>query len=235
MRLGFSGERTEVAATAGTPDDINAFIDENGDTYDIFSFTAGFSYDTRNRTVFATKGFVNSLNAEVSIPGGDLPFFRLGYRFEFFQPITERYTFSTTLRVDGGAGYDDLDELPFFERYFAGGVRTLRGFATGTLGPRDSLGNASGGDFRTLGTVELIFPPPFVETPGATRFSLFTDFGTVYEDIDSFDADEIRGSYGIAFVWLSPVAPLTFSIARPFDEREEDSVERFQFTIGSTF
>jgi len=235
MRLGIGAERTEVAATSGTPDDINAFIDENGDTYDIFNLTAGFSYDTRNRTVFATKGFVNSFSAEVALPFSDLPFFKLGYRFEFFQPITQRYTFSTTVRVDGGSGFDELNEIPFFERYFAGGVRTLRGFQTGTLGPRDSLGNASGGDFRTLGTVEVIFPPPWIEVPGATRFSIFTDFGTVYEDIDSFDEDELRGSYGVAFVWLSPVAPLTFSVAYPYNEEEGDSVEHFQFTIGSVF
>ncbi len=235
MRVGGGGERTEVSATSGTPDDINAFIDENGDTYDIFNFTTGFSYDTRNRTVFATKGFVNSISAEVSVPGSDLTYFKLGYRFEFFQPITERYTFSTTVRVDTGSGYGDLDEIPFFKRYFAGGVRTLRGFQTGTLGPRDSRGNASGGDFRTLGTIEVIFPPPFVETPGATRFSLFTDFGNVFEDVDNFDEDEIRGTYGIAFVWLSPVAPLTFSIAYPYNEREGDATEVFQFTIGSVF
>lgn len=235
MRLGIGAERTEVTATSGTPDDINEFIDENGDTFDIYNITAGFSYDTRNRTVFATKGFVNSINAEISGPGSDLTYFKLGYRFEFFQPITDRYTFSTTIRVNGGSGYGDLDEIPFYKRYFAGGVRTLRGFRTATLGPRDSTGAASGGDFRTLGTIEVIFPPPFVETPGATRFSIFTDFGNVFEDVDSFDADDIRATYGVAFVWLSPVGPLTFSVAYPYNEEEDDRTENFQFTIGSIF
>ena len=105
-------------------------------------------------------------------------------------------------------------------------------FRTGTLGPQDAIiiegadgeepivrTTASGGDFRTLGTVEVIFPPPFVETPGATRFSLFTDFGNVFEDVDAFDADDIRATYGVAFVWLSPVGPLTFSYAKPYNER----------------
>jgi len=111
----------------------------------------------------------------------------------------------------------------------------LRGYRTGSLGPRDSRGNAAGGDFRTLGTIELIFPPPFVEQPGATRFSLFTDFGNVFKDVDSFDVEEFRGSYGVAFVWLSPVGPLTFSLSNPYNEREDDRIDNFQFTIGSIF
>ena len=235
ISLGLGVERTEITTTSGTPDDINEFVDENGDTFDIYNITAGFSYDTRNRTVFATKGFVNSFSAEISGPGSDLTYYRLGYRFEFYAPVTERYTFSTTLRVNGGAGYGDIERVPFFKRYFAGGVRTLRGFETGSLGPRDSTDIASGGDFRTLGTIELIFPPPFVESPGATRFSLFTDFGNVFEDVDAFNEEEIRATYGIAFVWLSPVGPLTFSFAEPFNEEDGDKEERFQFTIGSIF
>jgi len=235
MRLGFGAERTEITGTSGTPDDINEFVDANGDTYDLYNITGGFSYDTRNRTVFATKGFVNSFSAEVSGPGSDLTYYKLGYRFEFYLPVTDRYTFSTTLRVNGGAGYGNFERIPFFKRYFAGGVRTLRGFRTGTLGPRDSTDKASGGDFRTLGTIELIFPPPFVETPGATRFSLFTDFGNVFADVDAWDRDEIRASYGLAFVWLSPVGPLTFSLSNPFEDRPGDSKDEFQFTIGSSF
>ena len=235
ISLGAGVERTKITTTSGTPDDINTFVDENGSAFNVYNLNLGFTYDTRNRTVFATKGFVNSFSAEVAGPGSDLTYFRLGYRFETYVPITERYTFSTTLRVNGGGGYGDLDEIPFFKRYFAGGVRTLRGYDTGSLGPRESTNTASGGDFRTLGSVALIFPPPFVETPGATRFSIFSDFGNVFEDVEAFEEEEIRGSVGVAFVWLSPVGPLTFSWAKPFNEDEEDKIENFQFTIGSIF
>lgn len=235
FRIGAGYERTEIGRTETTPDDIIEFVDRYGDTYDLWNINLGFTFDTRNRTVFATKGFVNRFNLDVSIPGSDITYFKAGYSFEFFYPITERYTFSTTMRIDGGAGYDDFDDIPFFKRYFAGGVRTLRGYGSGTLGPKDSVGNASGGDFRTLGTVEVIFPPPFIENPGATRFSLFTDFGNVYKKFDDFDIEEFRGSYGVAFVWLSPVGPLTFSYAYPFNDEPLDRIDRFQFTIGSIF
>jgi outer membrane protein insertion porin family len=235
LRLGGGYERTEIGTTSGTPDDINNFIAENGDVFDNFHLNLGFTFDTRNRTVFATEGAINRFNLEVAVPGSDITYYKLGYAFEYFRPITDRYTFSTTIRVDNGQGYDEFVDIPFFKRYYAGGVRTLRGYSSGSLGPRDSLGNASGGDFRTLGTAEVIFPPPFVEEPGATRFSIFTDFGNVFEEINTFDVDEFRGSYGVAFVWLSPVGPLTFSYAKPYNDQEGDKKQDFQFTIGSIF
>ena len=235
FRVGGGYERTDVGTTQGTPDDINAFVDENGDVYDIFDVSLGFAYDTRNRTVFATSGALNRLTLEVAVPGSDITYYKLGYGLEYFRPITDRYTFSSTLRIEAGRGYGDFENLPFFKRYFAGGVRTLRGYRTASLGPKDSRGNASGGDLRTLGTLEVVFPPPFVEEPGATRFSLFTDFGNVFRELEDYETDEFRASFGVAFVWLSPVGPLTFSLARPYNEREGDRKQEFQFTIGSIF
>ncbi len=226
FRIGLGYERTELGTTSESPDEIINFLDEEGDIFNIFDLNLGFTYDTRNRTVFATDGSAHRLSLEAAIPDSDYTYYKLGYSFEFFQALTKRYTLSSTLRVDSGYGYGDYETLPFFNRYFAGGVRTLRGYRTGSLGPRDSRDNAAGGDYRTLGTVEVIFPPPFVEEPGATRLSLFTDFGNVFEDTDSFDVDEFRGSYGIAFVWLSPVGPLTFSLSNPYNNQEDDDIQR---------
>ena len=250
FRLGLGVERTEITTTSGTPEEINNAIDAHGDTFNVYNLLLGYSYDTRNRTVFATKGWVNRLNFEVAAPGSDWEYYKVGYDFEFYLPLTDRYTFSTSARINYGAGYGDFERLPFFKRYFAGGVRSLRGYRTGSLGignalegpaggsdseGRDEFGNARGGDYRTLGTAEIIFPPPFVEEPGATRFSLFADFGNVFPTIDQFDTEEFRFSYGLAFVWLSPIGPLTFSYALPYDEQTNDRTRRFQFTIGTIF
>jgi outer membrane protein insertion porin family len=235
FRVGFGYERTEIGTTDGSPDEITAFVEDEGEVFNIYDLSLGFTFDTRNRTVFATSGAINRLSLEAAIPGSDYTYYKLGYAFEYFKAINERYTFSTSVRLDSGYGYEDFEKLPFFNRYYAGGVRTLRGYRTGSLGPKDSGGDAAGGDYRTLGTIEVIFPPPFVEEPGATRLSLFTDFGNVFVDTDSFDVDEFRGSYGVAFVWLSPVGPLTFSYSNTYNEQEGDKKQPFQFTIGSIF
>ena len=235
IRVGAGYERTAIDITGETPISILDFIEEEGDTFNIFNLNLGFVYDTRNRTIFATDGSSNRVTIEVTTPNSEFTFLKVGYNFEAYKAITPRYTFSLSGRVDYGDGFGDFDKLPFFDRFFAGGVRTLRGFRTGSLGPRDSNDNAAGGDFRTLGTAEIIFPPPFVDEPGATRFSVFTDFGNVFEAFDQFDLEEFRGSYGVAFVWLSPVGPLTFSLSNPYNEREADREQQFQFTIGSIF
>ncbi len=235
FRLGGGYEHVKLTETAGSSDEVKEFISEHGRRFDIFSANLGYSHDTRNRTVFATSGALNRISLESTLGVGDLDYYKLGYLFEYYFPVTSRYTFSSTVRVDYGEGYGDFEQLPFFRRYYAGGVRTLRGYENGSLGPRDSTGEAAGGDFRTLGTLEVIFPPPFVEEPGATRFSIFTDFGNVFSDYRDFDRGELRGSYGLAFVWLSPVGPLTFSIAKPYNDQDGDELESFQFTIGSIF
>ena len=248
--LGVGLEQTEITTTSGSPQEIVDQVGEFGDEFNIANLLLGFSHDTRNRTVFANSGTVNRLNFEVSAPGSDWEYYKAGYDFEYYFPISERYTFSTRFDIDYGDGYGEFDRLPFFTRYFAGGPRNLRGYRSGSLGigdqeegsatdplsqGRDENGNARGGDYRTLGTLELIFPPPFVEEPGATRFSLFADFGNVFPTIDQFDFDEFRGSYGISFIWLSPVGPLTFSYAQPFNDRPVDRIQNFQFSIGSSF
>ncbi|MDO6460743.1 outer membrane protein assembly factor BamA [Granulosicoccaceae sp. 1_MG-2023] len=235
FRLGGGYEHVKLTETDNSADHIVDFIADEGREFDIFTGTIGYSHDTRNRTVFATSGALHSLSLESTLGIGDLNYYKAGYRFEYFYPLTDFYTLSTTARIDYGNGFGDDSTLPFFRRYYAGGVRTLRGYENGSLGPRDSNDDAAGGDFRTLGTLEVIFPPPFVEEPGATRFSLFTDFGNVFEDYHDFDASTLRGAYGIAFVWLSPVGPLTFSLARPYNYSDSDETEQFQFTIGSIF
>lgn len=248
--LGLGIEQIEISPTDGSPQEIKDFLFDFGDNYDIFNVLLGYSHDTRNRTVFATSGTVNRLNLELATPGSDWEYYKLGYDFEFFYPFNDRYTLSASARINYGVGYGEFNRLPFFKRYFAGGPRNLRGFRNGSLGigsaelgaadgsagqGRDENGNARGGDYRTIGSLELIFPPPFVEEPGATRLSVFTDFGNVFPTYDDFDLNEFRGSYGIAFVWLSPVGPLTFSYAKPYNHRSVDSLQDFQFSIGSSF
>lgn len=235
FRFGFGYERVEAIKTPGSSDEVTNFIDQYGSEYDLFDVTLGYTHDTRNRTVFATSGMRNALTLELTSPNSDLSYIKLGYNFEYFKPITERYTLAFSSRINYGEGEKGLETLPFFRRYYAGGIQSVRGYRRNSLGPRDTSEDAQGGDFRTLGTLEVIFPPPFVESPGATRFSLFTDFGNVFTDVSDFDVDELRGSYGLAFVWLAPIGPLTFSIAETYNDDIDDSRQSFQFTIGSIF
>lgn len=132
------------------------------------------------------------------------------------------------------------DGLPFFENFYAGGVRSVRGFKDNTLGPRASAftdptrpTQPIGGAFKTVGSVELIFPT-LLDTPAA-RISAFVDVGNVFSDVDSFDAGELRASTGIALLWRAPIGPLSISYAFPLRQEDGDQLERLQFTFGGSF
>ncbi|MGY0619995.1 outer membrane protein assembly factor BamA [Lysobacter sp. A378] len=130
------------------------------------------------------------------------------------------------------------DGLPFFENFYAGGTRSVRGFTDNTLGPRESASNTSylqpiGGSLKTTGSVEMIFPT--LIDSSAARASAFVDFGNVYTDIDAFDAGELRASTGLALMWRSPMGPITISYAFPIKKEDSDDLERLQFTFGGSF
>ena len=124
--------------------------------------------------------------------------------------------------------------LPFFEHFYSGGVRDLRGYDDNTLGPKDFRCFSIGGDFKVAGGMELAFPTPFAAGSG-TRIALFVDTGFVYENIDAFDADKLRGSFGLSVTWEAPVGPIVISYAIPFRDQPGDRTEDLQFSFGTTF
>jgi outer membrane protein insertion porin family len=128
--------------------------------------------------------------------------------------------------------------LPFFENFYAGGTRSVRGFRDNTLGPRSELissyrGQPLGGSLKTVGQIEMVFPKLFDSK--AARVSAFVDFGNVYSGVDEFDAGELRASAGVALLWRAPVGPISISYAYPFKKKDGDEIERLQFTFGGGF
>lgn len=233
--LGFGVEGTRIGTTESTPADILDFLDERGNEFAYLEGTIGYRHDSRNRTIFADEGALHRVWSSIVLPGGDIEFAKMGYSFEGHAALTDDLVFSPSFRVDWGSGYDGDEDLPFFERFFAGGIRSVRGYAGGTLGPKFDNGDPSGGDLRTVGSLELVFPPPYSPESPNTRLSAFYDFGTVFENADAYDVDELRTSVGVSFNWRSPIGPLSFSYAEALNPQERDETERFQFTIGTLF
>lgn len=128
--------------------------------------------------------------------------------------------------------------LPFFENFYAGGARSVRGFRDNTLGPREAVPGSSfrqplGGAVKTVGSLEMYFPKLF-DSPAA-RISAFIDFGNVFKDVNSIQASELRASAGVALQWRAPVGPILISYAFPLRQGKDDEIERLQFTFGGAF
>ncbi|HHJ14039.1 MAG TPA: outer membrane protein assembly factor BamA [Gammaproteobacteria bacterium] len=215
--------------------EIQDFIAEFGEDFKSLTLVGSFSHDTRNRRIFPSKGGVQRISVETKIPGSELEYYKINLRAQQYLPLTRLFVLSGKLQIGWGEGFGDFDTLPFFQNYFAGGVRSVRGYQDNTLGPRDSFNDPLGGSLRTVGNFELLFPPPFLTESTAVRLSLFYDVGNVFASVDDFAAEDLRMSVGIAAVWLSPVGPLSISLAQAFNDQANDETQAFQFNLGAGF
>ena len=185
--------------------------------------------------MFTESGGSQTLSLETTFPGSDLEYYKIDYLQRRFVPLTRELILGLKGHVAYGDSFGDFEQLPFFENFFSGGVRSVRGFEDNTLGPVASDGDPLGGAFLLEFSSELIFPIPFIEDTKGMRLSAFFDIGNVFEDYDNFDAGDLRYSVGLAGLWLSPLGPISVSLALPLNDEDGDEVQNFQFTVGSLF
>ncbi len=236
-----------------TSRDILEYVFKEGDNFSVLRLSANWSHDSRNKAIFPTRGALQRLSGDMTIPGSDSQFFHINYVQQRFFPLTR----TTTLMLKGNIGYADTyggDLFPPFEKYYAGGMRDIRGYKSNTLGPKDdkdatfnnfknsgktvkhfATGDPLGGEFKVIANAEIILPVPFVKDSSAYRLSGFFDMGNVFKDTGDFDTAEIRYTTGIAGAWLSPFGLLRVSIATPLNKKSGDDTETFQFSFGQTY
>lgn len=230
--FGLNLESVELTTFVNSPQQYVDFVSAFGSQYRYGAATAGWQRDTRDSVIVTTAGSFLRLGSEVG--SGDLQYYRLGYQHQWWYPLTRFYTFS--LRGDlGYAGGFGGRPLPFFKAYYAGGPDSVRGYRAFSLGPRDVLGNATGGNVKLSGSAEFLFPMPGATAEQSLRLSAFVDGGQVYGHGERVELGELRYAAGIALNWMSPLGPLRLSIAHPLNAQPEDRIQRLQFTFGTGF
>ncbi|MDH3788904.1 MAG: outer membrane protein assembly factor BamA [Xanthomonadales bacterium] len=237
-------------------------ISEDERNFDVFDWSISWTRDSRNHFLNPSRGSAQSLTLQTALPGSSRKFYKLFYRGAKFWPIWRGLVFSVRGNFGYGDSYDNYDKtslaspietdvpfgecdptdlmklddgLPFYEHFYSGGVRDLRGYDDNTLGPKDAFCRSVGGDFKVAGGVELAFPTPFVGAQSGTRIALFVDTGYVYENVQAFELDKMRGSFGLSVTWEAPIGPIVISYAFPFNDRPGDRTEDLQFSFGTTF
>ena len=235
--LGYQGlDLTIGTVSVNEQREVNKFIAKHGDSFDDAVLTASWVRDTRNSALFTDTGAKQSLSLEVTSPGSGLEYYKIDYNQQRFVPLTRDLTLALKGRVAYGDGYGDFDQLPFFENYFAGGARSVRGFRDNTLGPKtQDFEDPLGGAFLLTFSSEVFFPVPFLDDSSGMRLGAFIDVGNVYEDYNDFDAGDLRYSIGLSGLWVSPLGPLSVSVALPLNDEDDDDVQNFQFNVGSFF
>ena len=232
LRLSPGYQHIWIDTTSETPIEIDQYLRENGDTYDQITLDASWARDSRDRTIFPTSGGLNQMVGQLALPGSTAEFYKLNLRSVAYFPLARWLTWSVSGEIGYGDGYGDADGLPFFENYYAGGLRSVRGWKANTLGPRYSNDEPSGGAFKTVASTQLIMPVPFMDKSENIRVAAFFDIGNVFATPSDFDANELRYSVGLSGLWISPLGPIVLSVAAPLNEQSGDETEVFQFSFG---
>ncbi len=233
--FGIGGEHNKQELSPFSPARNIRFVQEFGNETINIPANIRWMSDGRDSAIWPTEGILQRVYAEVSVPLGDLKYYKLNYEAQYYYPITSYFT----LKLNGKLGYGDGytgQRLPYFKNFFAGGNRTVRGYRVSSLGPRDISFRALGGNKLVVGSVEILFPLPGLQNQRAVRLSMFMDAGTVYGPGGLFPSVEgMRYAAGFGVSWISPMGPLSVSIAKALNDDKNDRLQPFQFQFGQQF
>ena len=211
------------------------FVKDFGYVTNSYILTAGWSRDTRDNILFPNSGMVQTAFGELALPIGDLQYYKTNYIIQWFTPLP----LSTVLMLRGEVGYGGglgSKLLPFFKAYYGGGIGSVRGYETASLGPQDSQGNTIGGRRKLVANAQLFFPLPGVkQAEQQVRLFIFTDAGQIHDNGFQPELESFRYSAGGGLSWNSPVGPLTFSYGIPLNEKPGDKIQHLQFQVGTVF
>ena len=232
INLGFRYDHTKLELFQDSPPVYIDFVDKFGSTTDAYIMTLGWARDTRDDILYPNQGRLQSLFLELGLPIGDLAYYKAQYIHQWFWPVWSPFVLMLRGEIGYGDGYSGKP-LPFFKAFYAGGVGSVRGFESSSLGPRDVFGNVLGGKRKIVGNAELFYP--LLAGQQAVRLSAFADVGQIYLNGLQPDFESFRYSLGAGLAWNSPLGPLKFSYAYPINEKPGDKIQRFQFQVGSVF
>jgi outer membrane protein insertion porin family len=197
--------------------------------------------DTRNKRYGATEGSRNSISVKYAGGpfGGDAEFTKYEGSSGWWFPLFWKTVFHANLAA-GQVFENETAQLPVYERFYLGGLNSVRGFEYAKISPLTPLTDERvGGDKMWYTNAEFVFP--LLETQGLMGV-VFFDSGQVLNDFEDWgdSGDEERGTSlktatGLEVRWLSPMGPLRLVWGYNLDptEGEDDSV--WDFSVGGTF
>ncbi len=202
----------------------------------VSSVGASLTRDHRDSTITPTKGWVGTIGSDVAGGpfGGDKDFYRLEVNAAYYVPL--RY--NAVVSLSGRAGYVDAygssKKVPIFERYFAGGAQSIRGYSERGIGPVDvNTKDPIGGESILVGSLEYTIP--LIEV---IKLAAFFDAGNVWPKSTDLGSDKLYAGYGLGFRVKTPIGPMNLDYGIPLQkEPGEDSKNsgKFYFSVSRGF
>lgn len=237
MRGGVGYELTRESISNVSSAATTAIRDEKGTSW-TSSLTPSLSYDSRDHFFSPTEGVFSDLAMKFAGLGGDNSFLKTDARGRWYYSFLKDpgWGGTYTLALGGALGYgvgferrpNGKKNLPLFERYFPGGMNSVRGFAERSLGPREG-NDVIGGDKQAVLNAEVLFP--ILEQYGLRGVAFF-DTGQAFAKSEGFDLGEFRRSIGVGARWLSPFGPLRVEFGFPLNKKSGDDTSVVGFSLG---
>ncbi|EAH4675733.1 outer membrane protein assembly factor BamA [Campylobacter coli] len=194
------------------------------------SITPAITFNNTDDYYLPRKGIIASTSLEYAGLGGDQEFLSSSSKFNFYQGLQDYIGYDLIYRYKASF-YKVWDEgyLPINQRIYLGGIRSLRGFESRTVSPKNEWGDEVGGTIAFANSVELSFP---LIDRIKLRGSVFFDYGM----IGNKNLDEIqRMSTGLGIEWITPIGPLQLVFAKPLNDKKGDDTNTFEFNLGTRF
>lgn len=226
--------RYEKAKVTDVSDDAAQIIQDQEGTSTTSSVTAGLRWDSRDKFFLTTRGSVHSFSIEqAGTPfGGSNSFTRYLASTGWYFPLF----WGTVGYVSGEGGYiteNAKNGLPLYEKFYLGGINSLRGFQRYSVSPKDpATGDQIGGTKMWVFTVEYEFP---IIPKAGLHGVVFYDTGNVYADDDTWDINNMRSDAGLGIRWLSPMGPLRVEWGVNLSPEPGEDSNVFDFALGGTF
>jgi outer membrane protein insertion porin family len=224
---GYIGYRLSIDNVKDILDTASYYIKKQAGQTTSSGVTLSLTRDTTDDAMLPTKGSRNS--ASVEYTGGpllgDVSFTRYGAISSWFFPLP----LDTVFGIRGRIGYmygNEGKEVPIFERYYLGGINSLRGLRL--VGPTDpTTGEVIGGLTMLNFNVEYIFP--LIKNAGM-KGVVFYDTGNAWES--GYDFGDMRKTAGVGVRWYSPIGPLRLEWGYVLDPKVNEAASRWEFSIG---
>ncbi|WKZ56821.1 MAG: outer membrane protein assembly factor BamA [Bdellovibrionota bacterium] len=225
----------EVDITDVDEEDAADFVIDSEGSTTVSGITPRLTRSTINNPLNPTSGSRQSLGIEIAGLGAEAEYYLIDARNQWYYPLAKgdwgELTFSWRTSFGYGEGSGG-DPLPLFRRFFPGGINSVRGFESRTLGPKDEDGNEYGGSKELVNNVEVIFP--LINSAGL-RGVAFYDVGEAFDDDKSIDIGELRQAYGFGIRWTSPLGPIRVEFGFPIDREEGEDSPVTLFAFGAPF
>ncbi|MFA5088869.1 MAG: outer membrane protein assembly factor BamA [Candidatus Omnitrophota bacterium] len=232
---GIVNYKREDIKIGGFEDEVSADLraEEGDSTLSVFGLT--LTRDSRDSVFSPSKGLL--LSGGVDIAGGALggskDFYRVQSAASFYQPLFFRSVIE--FRIRGGVvdSYGDSLKVPIFERFFAGGARTIRGYNERKVGPIDSVtDDPIGGEALLVGNIEYTIP-----IIDFLKFATFFDIGNVWSEVEDFGTGDLKSGVGLGLRVKTPIGPINLDYGYPLSDEpgEEKRSGKFYFSVSRGF